>query len=569
MTTPLILSGRLLANAQTPKLQNAHTQIRPNAHTHSMTVARVLELVRSRWYVAIPVGIVVGGVLIPLVYLLVRALQADPETLWDLVVRWRNLRLLGNTVALTVGVLVGTSILAVPLAWLTTRTALPGRGVLTLLGVLPLAVPGYVMAYTLLATAGPYGTLAQTIGLGVPHVSGYDGAVLALSLSTFPYLFLNLRTAFLGLDPALEESAQALGYDRWQVFTQIVLPQLRPAFLAGGLLIGLHVLGDFGVVSLMRYETFSYALYLQYAASYDRIYAACLALMLLALTAAVLVLEARLLRGLLYHRTGSGTLRETTELRLGPWRWAAYAFGLGVVGVSVFLPVGTVVYWLAEGGLSGLPWGELATSLWDSVSASAPAAVAAALLAVPVAYLGVRHPSKWTRGIERVAYLGYATPPLAFALALIVFTLGAAPFAYQTLALLVGAYALHFMAEAVGPIRSALYQAPPQLEEAAQSLGRSPIGAFFSVTFPLMRRGLLVSMAFVFLSAMKELPITFLLSPVGFQPLAVNTWSYAEEAMFGEAAPYALTIMFVSALFVGVLLLQEQTASRQPAAQNA
>jgi len=512
-----------------------------------------------RWYVAVPVTVVSVGVVIPLAYLLVRAGEAEAGELADLVFRWRNVRLLWNTVSLTMGVLVGTIALAFPLAWLTTRTTVPGRRLLTLLGVLPLAVPGYVMAYVLLATTGMYGTLAQVLGVVLPRLSGYEGATIALSLGTFPYLFLNLRTALLGLDPSLEESAQALGYNRWQVFTRVVLPQLRPAFLSGGLLVMLHVLGDFGVVSLMRFETFSYALYLQYAAAYDRVYAACLALMLLALTIGILFLEARLLRGLLLHRTGSGASRDPLRMDLGRWALPALVFAAVLGGASVGLPVLTVGYWMADSAATGLPWASLGEALWASVSASAPAAILAAGLALPVAYAGVRDPSRSTQVIERVAYLGYATPPLAFALALIVFTLGAVPSAYQTLGLLVFAYALHFMAEAIGPIRSALYQAPPNLEEAARSLGRTPAQAFFGVTIPLLKRGLLVSVAFVFLSAMKELPITFLLSPIGFESLALKTWASANEAMFGAAAPYALTIMFFSAAFVGLLLVQEKS----------
>ena len=512
----------------------------------------------KEWALWVPALFVVLGVLIPGLYLVLRAFEAEPARLWDLVVRMRTLRLLWNTVLLTIGVLAGSTVLAFPMAWLTARTDLRGKRLFTLLGVLPLAVPGYVMAYVLLATTGSYGTLAQVAGITIPRLSGYTGALIALSLYTFPYLFLNLRTALLDLDPALEESARALGYNRRQVFWYVILPQLRPGFLAGSLLIGLHVLGDFGVVSLMRFETFSYALYLQYAASYDRIYAAWLALMLLVLTIAVLFLEARLLRGLLLHRTGSGTSRQAAPVKLGWWRVPSYLFVGGVAVTSVGVPVLTVSYWMTQG--SGASWSALGSALGASVSASLPAALLAGALALPLAYLSVRRPSRLSKSVERIAYFGYATPPLAFALALIFFTLRTAPPLYQTLALLVVAYALHFLAEAIGPIRTALYQAPPRLEEAARSLGRSPLGAFFSATFPLLRKGLLVSVAFVFLSAMKELPITFLLSPIGFETLALEVWSFANEALFDRAAPFALTIMAFSAAFVGLLLMREEAS---------
>jgi iron(III) transport system permease protein len=504
------------------------------------------------WYFVLPALVVGTGVLVPLGYLLLRALEADGAQVEALIWRGRTLYLLGNTLVLTAGVLLFSTALAFPLAWLTTRTDVSGKRLVTLLGVLPLAVPGYVMAYILLATTGAQGTLARLFGLEGPRLHGYFGAWLALGLSTYPYLFLNLRTALLGLDPSLEETARTLGHTRRQVFFRVTLPQLRPAFYAGALLVGLHVLGDFGVVSLMRFETFSFALYSQYAAAYDRIYAAWLALMLLGLTGTVLWLETRLLRNLRLHRTATSPARRRPPSPLGGGQPLAWLFVAAVALFSLLLPLLTIGYWLAQ--IPGSHLRALLEPLGASFAASVPAALLAAALALPLAYLGVRRPSPVSRALERIAYLGYATPPLAFALAMIFFTLRALPFAYQTLGLLIVAYALHFLAEAVGPVRSSLYQASPRLEEAARTLGRSPLRAFFAATFPLLRRGVLVSMALVFLSAMKELPLTFLLSPPGFETLALNVWSYTNEALFGQAAPHALTILLFSSAFVGLLL---------------
>jgi len=512
----------------------------------------------GRWYLTIPVAVVVGGVLVPLFYLVLRAVQAKPVKLIDLVLRWRNAVLLFNTLTLTAGVLLTTLLIALPLAWLTTRARMPGQGLLTILGVLPLAVPGYVMAYALLASTGEYGTLAHTLGVVLPRLTGYDGALIALSLTTYPYLFLNLRTAFQGMDTDLEESARTLGAGRVAVFFRVMLPQLRPAMGAGGLLVALHVLGDFGVVSLMRFDTFSYALYLQYTASYDRIYAAWLALILLGITLLALFLEGYMLRGFLFDRGGERGANHDPTTDIGAWRFAGYAFG-GAIGVlSVGLPLLTLLDWMLADAARASVLSRTGHALWNSISVSLPAALLAGVFALPVAYLSVRHDSRWTRGLERVAYLGYATPPLAFALAWIVFVLWAVPFLYQTLFALIVAYTLHFLAESIGPLRSALYQTPPRLEEAAKSLGSGPFGVFLRVLVPLVRRGFLVSVAFVFLSAMKELPLTILLAPPGFQTLATNTWSYAEEAMFAQAAPFALTIILFSACFVWLLLSRER-----------
>ena len=498
-------------------------------------------------------------VLLPIAYLAVRAFEAEAGELTAIVFRWRNAVLLGNTLLLAGSVLVTTTLLAAPLAWLTSRARLPFRRLFTLAGLLPLAIPPYLMAYGYLALGGPFGVTAQLFGFELPRISGYSGALLTLTFCFFPYLYLNLRSALNGLDPALEEAARSLGYNGWRMTWRVVLPQLRPAYAAGGLLVVLHVMSDFGVVSLMRYETFSYALYLQYMAAYDRTYAAWLGLFLVALTAVILVLEARFLRRLFLHRVGGGAARTRARTELGAWTPPAFAFVAALVFASLAVPVGSVLYWFFRGNPGAIMG--LGESLWHSVSAAAPAAVLAVMLAAPMAYLSVRHPSRLTRTLERTAYMGYATPALAVALGLIFFALQVAPGLYQTRMLLVYALAIHFLAEAMGPVRSAMYQATPHHEESARSLGLGPLQAFFQVTVPVMQRGLLAGMAFVFLSSMKELPLSFLLAPLDYHTLAVNVWGYIDEAMFADAAPYALAILVFSALFAGLLQTQEETRS--------
>lgn len=523
----------------------------------------MIELLRTRrlrrtpapFALLIPPLLIFAAMIIPLVYLLVRTVEADPQLLWELVVRPRTAQLLLNTLLLTVYVLIISTAMGLPMAWITVRTTIPGRKIITLLAVAPLAVPGYVMAHSLLSLGGASGLMAA-IGFPVPRPSGLHGAAWALSLYAYPYIFLNTRAALLSLDPGTEESARSLGFPSGAVFLRVILPLIAPGLVAGWVIVALYTLGDFGAVALMRYQVFSFAIYTQYTAAFDRTYAAALALMLVLLTLVPLFLEARYLRHRHIARVGSGVARKKRLAPLGWWSVPVWVFLFFVIGSSVGLPVITLLYWM--GLQSPLPQlGRLVTYFGNSIAAALPAAVLAVLLVTPVAYLRTRFPSPLSRLAERSVFVGYAIPPLALALAMVFFSLRVVPRLYQTLFLLVVTYSLNFLALALGPIRSSLMMAPRKLEDAARSLGYGALPAFIRTILPILRRGIIASVTLVFVMAMKELPMAFLLAPTGFTTLSVAVFSRTSEGMLAEAAPYAAAIVVLSSMFVGLLVRYE------------
>lgn len=280
----------------------------------------------------------------------------------------------------------------------------------------------------------------------------------------------------------MEEAARTLGHPPWRVFLRVTLPQLLPAFLSGYLVIALHVLGDFGTVSLLRYETFSYAIYLQYSAAFDRVYAAWLALFLLLLTGSLLLLEAALLRRLSLGRTGRGAARTSPPARLGPLAPLAHLFLLLPFLLAVAFPLYALLH-LARRFPASATSG-LAEALGHALLVALPVAFLSVGMALPIAYLASRYPSAASRTLERLAYLAYAIPPLAYALAWIFFSLRTLPFLYGTLALLVLALALHFLTESLGPVRSALAQVPLGWRRRPAPWGTPPPGPSSGSPFP-------------------------------------------------------------------------------------
>ncbi|MBI2954117.1 MAG: iron ABC transporter permease [Chloroflexi bacterium] len=507
-------------------------------------------------------GLVVVVMLLPVVYLALRALGAGPEV-WRLLLRPRTLEVFLSTVGLCIAVTAGATVISVPLAWLTVRTDLPLRKLWSVLGVLPLAIPTYVGGFVLVAALGPKGVLQQllsgTFGVDrLPEIYGFPGAMLALTLFSYPYLLLSIRAGLQGLDPALEEASRSLGQGARATFWRVILPQLRPSITSGALLVALYAISDFGAVSLLQFDSFTRAIYLQYQGSFDRTMAALLALALVMLTGLILALEIRTRGRARYHRSSAGAVRPAPIARLGPWRWPALAFCSLVVLFAVILPVSVLAYWLvlglAQGSQIEIIWG----AALNSTYASGLTAVAAIATALPIAILAVRHPGKVSAFLERATYAGFALPGIVVALALVFFAANYASPIYQTLALLVLAYVVRFLPQAIGATRSSLLQVKPSIEEAAQSLGRTPYQVLATVTVPLVRPGLLAGMALVFLTTMKELPATLLLSPIGFKTLATTIWTATAEGFFAKAAAPALLLLLVSGLSMVILLHSEK-----------
>lgn len=499
---------------------------------------------------------------LPVAYLMARALGVDAEAV-QLLFRPRTVELFIASVGLALTVGAGSILLGVPLAWLTARSDLPGRRIWTVATVVPLAIPSYVMAFAFVATVGPRGALSdllQGYGLpGLPSLYGFGGAAIVLTLATYPFVLLATRAALLRSDPAIEEAARALGDSALTNFVRVTMPIVAPAVASGALLAILYALADFGAVAILQFDSFARAIYVQYRASFDRSLAALLALMLVGVTFAVAWVEWRIRSR---RPQVSHTRRRPAQLvPLGRWRWPAVALCATVTLLGLVIPATTIGVWLVRGIVQGEPVRVLFDAGANSVLAGTLAALAAAVMALPVAFLVVRHRGRLAAFIEGLTYAAYAVPGIALALSIVFFLVNVAPIVYQTLFVLVLAYAIRFLPQAVAPARTSLTQVGPRLVEAARTLGDSPQMSFRSITLPLLRPGILAGVALVFLTTVKELPLTLLLGPTGFETLATAIWGATTEGFYARAAAPAALLMLLSAVTVGVLFRAEEPVS--------
>ncbi len=486
---------------------------------------------------------------LPALYLVV-VVAGESAAAADAVLTSRSLELVVRSLGLAAAVTASAIAIAVPLAWLTVRSDLPGRRAWATLATLALVMPSYIAAYVFVAVLRPKGLLQDLLApLGVselPPIYGFMGAWLVLTLCTYPLVLIPLRAALRRLDPSLEEAARVMGRSPLEVFRTVVMPQLMPAIGGGGVLVALYVLSDFGAVAILRFDSFTREIYIAFQSA-QRTEAAALGMVLVAVMLVLFAVYARVRGSRALHRSTPGTQRPAAAVKLGRWRWPALGLCSSIVGVTLVLPIGVLVYWATKDLSSGVDAGVILGEAGNSLLAAAAAAGAAGVAALVVGVLSVRFPGYATRAIERVGYAGYALPGIVVALALVFFGTRVALPLYQTLAMLVFALSIHYLPLAVGPVGAALMQVPPRLEEAARGLGRTPWQVFRTITRPLVTSGVLAGGALVFLHALKELPATLLLAPIGFETLATDIFRQTTTGFFEAAAIPALILLLIAA----------------------
>ena len=474
-----------------------------------------------------------------------------------------GLRPLLNSLLLATAVATATAVLGTAAAWLTVRTDVAGARLWRVLLPLPLVIPSFIGAFTLLAAFAPGGLLSRLLGgaVALPRFGGFWAAFGVLTLLTYPYVLLPVSARLRDLPSSLEESARLLRRSGWSTFYSVVLPQARSAIMAGSLLVFLYTISDFGAVQLLRYDTLTRVIY---ATRLDQATSVGLSLQLGVLALTVVVAERMLLRG--RRPVGAGGKRGL-QLPLGRWRWPATA---GVAGLAVFAlaaPVSVLLYWSARGLAAGSQRAGAITS--DPASLAAPlvntalagvlAAAVTLVLVLPVAYLTARHRGIVPAGANALVVGGFALPGLVVALALASFTLRGpmivAPL-YQTPLLLIFAYAVHFGAQGLRAAQVAVGAVPQRVGDAARMLGARGVRRVFAIDLPLMLPGLGAGAGLVLLSTMKELPATLLLAPPGFTTLATRIWNATEDAFWADASLASLLLIALSGVLTWALVIR-------------
>lgn len=477
-----------------------------------------------------------------------------------------------NTLWLVAGVGLGVTLLGVSLAWLVAMCEFPGRRIFDWALLLPLALPAYVTAFVaigLLDFTGPVQTWLRTgWGItGLPEIRSRGGVILVMSLALYPYVYLIAKNAFATQGAVALEAAQSLGLSRRAGFFRVALPMARPWIAAGLMLALMETLADFGTMAIFNYDTFTTAIYKAWYSLFSLDSAAQLASILIVFVLVAVVFEQRSRMKMRYGAVGRGAALR--RIRLSRMQAALASLYAGtVLSVAFLIPVAQLAWWSRE--VIDI---DLDSRYWMFVGHSLLLASLGALLVVTVAlllaYAGRQRNSSAMIWVQRLATLGYAFPGAVLAVGLFIpvaaldnwlIDSGRAWFGFDgteilkgTLVVMLAAYLVRFLAVGFGPIDSGLHRITRNIDEAARNLGLSAGGLLVRVHLPMLRASLFTAAALTFVDIMKEMPITLMTRPFGWDTLAVRVFEMTSEGEWERAALPSLAI--VVAGIIPIILL--------------
>lgn len=480
--------------------------------------------------------------------------------------------LVANTLWLVLGVGVGVSVLGVSLAWLVALHDFPGRRLFDWALLLPLALPAYVTAFVAIALldfTGPLQTwLRDGWGItGLPEIRSRGGIILVMSLALYPYVYLIAKNAFATQGAIALEAAQSLGYSRRQGFFRVALPMARPWIAAGLMLALMETLADFGTVAVFNYDTFTTAIYKAWYSLFSLPAAAQLASILILFVLVAMILEQRSRMRMRYAAVGRGA--GSRRLRLPPGRAALATLYCGaVLAVAFVVPVAQLALWARDTAAADLDaryWG----FVWRSLLLSGMGALLVVAVALLLAYAGRRRPGPVMMWTQRLATLGYAFPGAVLAVGIFIpvaaldnwlidagrtwFGLERTEWLKGTLLVMLLAYLVRFLAVGFGPIDSGLQRITRSVDEAARNLGTGAAGLLTRVHLPMLRASLLTAASLAFVDLMKEMPITLMTRPFGWDTLAVRVFEMTSEGEWERAALPSLAIVLAGIIPIVLL----------------
>jgi len=487
-------------------------------------------------------------------------------------------RYLGNTLVLSLVVGFGTTLIGTACAWLVVMCRFPGRRIFEWALLLPLAVPTYVIAYAytdFLQFSGPLQSALRNWfdwGFGdyyFPEIRSLGGACLLITMVLYPYVYLLARASFMEQSVSALDVSRTLGLGPWRMFSKVALPLSRPAVIGGVSLVLMETLNEFGAVQFFGVDTFTTGIYRTWFGMGEQVAAAQLAACLLVFVMVIVVMERASRGGKRYH--APVRYQALPEYRLSPAR-AALAFGLCLLPVLVgFVAPALILLEMAITTGDALFGTRFLPFALNSLLLATSAAAVAVVLAVLLSYGARLNHSRWVRGANRVAAMGYAIPGSVIAVGIMI------PLAWmdQTLNLflrdnygfmvglvfsgsafvLVYAYTVRFLAVSFNTVEASLGKVTPSMDAAARTLGQTAGGTLRRVHTPIMRGSLLAAGILVFVDVMKELPATIILRPFNFDTLAVRAYSLASDERLAESALSSLSIVAVGIVPVIILSL--------------